>query len=283
MGKSQGPNGHGHGTVGLADPCAGCTACSILPVLPPSSPPGRRPAASRSLRGIGGAFNGRGPSDSVRRWALVAPLLALLGLSAHAADRAIPSRGATSTPALAHPVRCASARALIQLAGQPLAGGITRGTVSLPLERAEGGHTPVLSFRLAAESASTAAGVPRPGGSGEARPIRLLLDTGATSTMVTPELAERLTLQRQSLPAGAFGLAGGGTGCGGLQPQRTRLPALELRDPAAPSGSAVLTLSGIEALVLPVRALPVGVDGVLGAPTLRLQPIRIDQIGRAHV
>jgi hypothetical protein len=37
----------------------------------------------------------------------------------------------------------------------------------------------------------------------------------------------------------------------------------------------------VEALVLPVAALPAGVDGVLGAPSLRLLPIRIDpSLGR---
>ena len=133
--------------------------------------------------------------------------------------------------------------------------------------------------------------------------IRLLLDTGATSTMVRPELADRLALERRPLPPGAFGLAGGGHGCGTLNPQRTRLPDLILRDPAAPPGAPALSLEGVEALVLPVAALPPGVDGVLGVPSLRLWPIRIDpvlgrialgaaalealplplQIGRAHV
>jgi hypothetical protein len=37
-----------------------------------------------------------------------------------------------------------------------------------------------------------------------------------------------------------------------------------------------LLLRGLEALVLPVAALPPGVDGVLGAPTLRRLPVRID-------
>ena len=99
--------------------------------------------------------------------------------------------------------------------------------------------------------------------------------------MVTPELAERLALVRRPLPAGTFGLAGGGHGCADLNPQRTRLPDLLLRDPAAPPGTPGLSLEGVEALVLPVAALPAGVDGVLGAPSLRLLPIRIDpSLGR---
>jgi len=171
---------------------------------------------------------------------------------------------------------------LIQLAGQPLSGGRSRGTVSLALERAEGGHTPVLDFQVS--------GVGAPPGSGAAAAraghaprherqgsrIRLLLDTGATSTMVTPELAERLALERRPLPRGAFGLAGGGHGCPDLNPQRSRLPDLLLRDPAAPLGTPALSLEGVEALVLPVAALPARADGVLGAPSLRLLPIRID-------
>jgi predicted aspartyl protease len=182
---------------------------------------------------------------------------------------------------------------LIQLAGQPLSGGRSRGTVSLPLERAEGGHTPVLDFQVAGVGAPPGSGAaaaspgPAPRQARRDRQdiqgarIRLLLDTGATSTMVTPELAERLSLVRRPLPAGAFGLAGGGHGCADLNPQRTRLPELLLRDPAAPPGTPALSLEGVEALVLPVAALPAGVDGVLGAPSLRLLPIRIDpSLGR---
>jgi hypothetical protein len=209
-------------------------------------------------------------------WRCPALLALLLTLPARAADRS-PVSAAASAPA----------HALIQLAGQPLSGGRSRGTVSLPLERAEGGHTPVLDFQVAG------VGAPPGSGAAAARPgpvplhrrqgarIRLLLDTGATSTMVTPELAERLALVRRPLPAGTFGLAGGGHGCADLNPQRTRLPDLLLREPAAPPRTPALSLEGVEALVLPVAALPAGVDGVLGAPSLRLLPIRIDpSLGR---
>jgi predicted aspartyl protease len=177
---------------------------------------------------------------------------------------AVPTRAAEG-PA-ANPARPVGDHALIQLAGQPLSGGRSRGTVSLPLERAEGGHTPVLDFRVATSKAAAGAR------------IRLLLDTGATSTMVTPELAVRLGLPLHRLPPNAFALAGGGQGCADLRPQRTRLPDLELRDPAAPAAAPVLSLEGVEALVLPVAALPAGVDGVLGVPSLRLLPIRIDPV-----
>jgi hypothetical protein len=176
---------------------------------------------------------------------------------------------------------------LIQLAGQPLSGGRSRGTVNLPLERAEGGHTPVLDFQVAGVGAASGSNAdaaspgPAPLHRRQGARIRLLLDTGATSTMVTPELAERLALVRRPLPAGTFGLAGGGHDCADLNPQRTRLPDLLLREPAAPPGTPALSLEGVEALVLPVAALPAGVDGVLGAPSLRLLPIRIDpSLGR---
>ncbi len=196
-----------------------------------------------------------------------------------------PSRAADRAPGL--PDACSPARALIQLAGQPLSGGRSRGSVSLPLERAEGGHTPVLDFQGSRSGVAPGSrGDPASPGQPSHQPhraarIRLLIDTGATSTMVTPELAQRLALERRPLPAGAFGLAGGGHGCADLNPQRTRLPDLMLHDPAAPLGTSGLSLAGVEALVLPVRALPTGVDGVLGAPSLRLLPIRIDpSIGR---
>ena len=159
--------------------------------------------------------------------------------------------------------------------------------MSLPLERAEGGHTPVLDFQVSGTGAAAGSGAEAanpghaPRHDRQGARIRLLLDTGATSTMITPELADRLSLERRPLPPGAFGLAGGGLGCADLNPQRTRLPDLVLRGPAGLPAAPALHLAGVEALVLPVRALPAGVDGVLGAPSLRLMPIRIDpSIGR---
>ena len=236
--------------------------------------PGRRPAAQPSgLRLVA--------PDAVRcdprsaGWRRGPALLALLLI--------LPARAADRPPVMA--AASAPVHALIQLAGQPLSGGRSRGSASLPLERAEGGHTPVLDLQVSGVGASAAssAKAASPGDAPrqdrqdrQGARIRLLLDTGATSTMVTPELAERLALERRPLPPGAFGLAGGGHGCADLNPQRTRLPDLVLRDPAAPPGTSSLSLEGVEALVLPVAALPAGVDGVLGAPSLRLLPIRID-------
>jgi hypothetical protein len=162
-----------------------------------------------------------------------------------------------------------AAAALIQLAGTPLSGGTVQGEAQLPLERAAGGDTPVLEFQAVGTAVGSALG---------SRRVRLLLDTGASSTMVTPALAQRLGLATSPLPPGAFDLAGGGWGCGALAPRRTRLPDLRLHSAPAPSarGSGGLVVRGVEALVMPVAALPKGVDGVLGAPSLRRLPILID-------
>jgi hypothetical protein len=162
-----------------------------------------------------------------------------------------------------------AAAALIQLTGKPLSGGTVQGEAQLPLERAAAGDTPVLEFQAVGAAVGSALG---------SRRVRLLLDTGASSTMVTPALAERLGLATSPLPPGAFDLAGGGRGCGALAPRRTRLPDLRLRSTPGPSdrGSGGLVVRGVEALVMPVAALPKGVDGVLGAPSLRQLPILID-------
>ncbi|MFZ0409084.1 MAG: retropepsin-like aspartic protease [Cyanobium sp.] len=145
--------------------------------------------------------------------------------------------------------------ALIQLQGSPLSGGRISGSASIRLERARGGDTPVLTLAS-------------PGGV-----VRLLIDSGASSTMVTPALARRLGLPSRALASGEIELAGGGSGCGALHPRRTRLPTLEL---AGGEQQGQLRLSGIEALLLPVAALPDDVDGVLGAPSLRQLPLWID-------
>jgi len=139
--------------------------------------------------------------------------------------------------------------ALIQVQGQPLAGGRVSGSAEVPLERARGGDTPVLTF-------ATDLGT-----------VRLLLDTGATSSMVRPESAARLGLRPIPLAPGALRLEGGGADCQSLRPQRLTLPPLRMGD---------LRLVGVEALMLPVAALPAGVDGVLGVPSLRLMPVAVD-------
>jgi hypothetical protein len=143
----------------------------------------------------------------------------------------------------------AAEAALIQLKGTPLAGGHLRGSALVRLERAEGGDTPVLSFRS------------------DRGPVRLLLDTGASSTMVTPLLVERLRLGSEELPAEALDLAGGGEDCEGQRPRRTSLPPLQLDG---------LRLEGLEALLMPIAALPDGIDGVLGVPSLRRLPVWVD-------
>ena len=153
------------------------------------------------------------------------------------------------------PLLLALVAALIQLKGQPLAGGILSGSASFRLERASGGDTPVLTLHS-------------PGGV-----VRLLLDSGASSTMVTPALAQRLGLSSQALSNQELELAAGGSGCAALKPRRTRLPPLEL---AGLEQVGQLRLSGIEALLLPVAALPPGIDGVLGIPSLRQLPFWID-------
>lgn len=156
---------------------------------------------------------------------------------------------AAPAPALPSPLALPPPAALLQLEGEPLDGGRVRGGALLPLERAAGGDTPVLPFQA-------------PGGS-----VRLLLDSGASSTMVTPALARRLGLASRPLPAAAAALAGGGGDCALPAPRRTTLPPLTL---------AGLRLERLQALLLPIAALPPGVDGVLGVPTLRRLPVWVD-------
>lgn len=151
--------------------------------------------------------------------------------------------------------------ALIQERGAPLRGGIVSGGGVTPLERAAGGDTPILTF-LSAQG-----------------PVRLLLDTGAASALVSPELVRRFGLSIRPLSPAAFSLAGGGDDCLALRLASTRLPELALlaSDQAHPS----LRLRGVEALVIPADALPKGVDGVLGAPTLKQLPFVVDPLQRA--
>lgn len=152
----------------------------------------------------------------------------------------------------------AGTRALIQEKGEPLPAGRVTGGVHVPLERAEGGDTPVLTFRS------------------DRGPVRLLLDTGAASAMVTPALVRRLGLESRPLTPDRFSLAGGGESCPQLGLAKTRLPALRLG--AANNSHRSFRLEGVEGFVLPVVALPPGIDGVLGAATLRQMPFGVDPL-----
>lgn len=149
------------------------------------------------------------------------------------------------------------ARALIQTSGIPLRPGVVQGGSQVPLERAQGGDTPVLTFRS------------RQGA------VRLLLDTGAATTMVTEALVKRLGLTRLALAPQEFSMAGGGGDCPTLRLFRTQIPVLELPGVAGRSG---LRLEGSEALVIPGAALPPGVDGLLGASALRQLPVLVDPV-----
>ena len=147
--------------------------------------------------------------------------------------------------------------ALIQERGPALQGGRLTGGSQVSLERAEGGDTPVLTF------------------SSDLGPVRLLLDTGAALAMVSPALIRRLGLGSRPLPPEFFSLAGGGADCQSLKLFSTRLPELRL-----PSGGSwpPLHLHGLEALVIPAVALPKGVDGVLGVPSLKQLPFVVDPL-----
>jgi predicted aspartyl protease len=162
-----------------------------------------------------------------------------------------------------------AAAALIQLRGPALEPGTMAGSAVVSLERARDGDTPVLTFTVRAD------------GKAAGEKVRLLVDTGASTTLVSPALAARLGLNRRAVPPDSFDLAGAGKGCRGLRPRRVLLPPLLLADSASPIASGrpvnpTLHLSGAEALVLPVGGLPADVDGVLGAPQLRQLPLWID-------
>lgn len=106
-----------------------------------------------------------------------------------------------------------------------------------------------------------------------------LLDTGASATLVTPQAAARLALASTLVGSEGLELAGAGSGCQPLSPRRTPLPPLELQGSGGP-----LRIRGVQALVMPVAALPPGIDGVLGAPSLRRLPFLVDPTaGRLHL
>jgi hypothetical protein len=150
------------------------------------------------------------------------------------------------------------ARALIQTRGTLLRAGVMGGGARMRLERAQGGDTPVLSFQSSRG------------------PVRLLLDTGAATTMVTGELAGRLGLTARPLAPEEFSMAGGGADCPTMPLSRTEVPALELAGRGG--GGPGLRLEGLEALVIPGAALPPKVDGVLGASALRQRPVLVDPV-----
>jgi hypothetical protein len=162
-----------------------------------------------------------------------------------------------SPPWCGHAAPRVQAGALIQTKGVPLNGGLLLGGGQVPLERAEGGDTPVLTFTSARGA------------------VRMLLDTGAAMSMVSDAFVRRLELAKQVLPANSFSMAGGGLNCQTQALSSTRLPELRLT-----AGGRVFParIQGVEALVIPGAALPLGVDGVVGASLLNQQPLVVDPV-----
>lgn len=140
--------------------------------------------------------------------------------------------------------------ALVQLQGEEPKSPRFQGAADVPYQIPGDGLTPIVQLRTA---------------SGEQ--LRLLIDTGASRSMVSQALADRLQLQTTPLAASAFELAGAGDDCPSDPPQRAELPRLMLGD---------LQIEGLEVLVMPRLGVPPGSDGVLGASALRSMPLLID-------
>ena len=140
--------------------------------------------------------------------------------------------------------------ALVQLQGapppQPVIEGASRAAYTTPSD----GDTPILLLK-------TSAGAP----------VRLLIDTGASRSMVSQALIQRLQLPTQALPSGNFELAGAGSDCPTDPPRQAVLPTLQLGD---------LKIRKLAVLVMPKLGVPPGTDGVLGASALRQLPLLID-------
>ena len=140
--------------------------------------------------------------------------------------------------------------ALVQLQGapppQPVMEGSSRTVYTTPSD----GDTPVLLLK-------TSGGLP----------VRLLIDTGASRSMVSQELVQRLQLKTMALPSGNFALAGAGSDCPTDPPRQAMLPMLRLGE---------LKIRELAVLVMPKLGVPPGTDGVLGASALRQLPLLID-------
>ena len=140
--------------------------------------------------------------------------------------------------------------ALVQLGGapppQPVMEGSGRSAYAIPSD----GDTPILQFRTS---------------SGDS--VRLLIDTGASRSMVSQALIARLQLTTQPLNAANFTLAGAGSDCPTDPPRQAVLPSLQL---------GALKIRELAVLVMPKLGVPPGTDGVLGASALRQLPMLID-------
>ena len=148
--------------------------------------------------------------------------------------------------------------ALVQLEGapppRPLMEGSSRAAYAIPSD----GDTPILQFQTSTGD-----------------PVRLLIDTGASRSMVSQALIARLQLTTQPLNGGNFALAGAGSDCPTDPPRQAVLPPLQLGG---------LKIRELAVLVMPKLGVPPGTDGVLGASALRQLPMLIDpKLNRKHI
>jgi len=140
--------------------------------------------------------------------------------------------------------------ALVQLGGapppQPVMEGSGRTAYAIPSD----GDTPILQFQTSTGDS-----------------VRLLIDTGASRSMVSRALISRLQLPTQEISGGNFALAGAGSDCPTDPPRQAVLPTLQLGE---------LKIRELAVLVMPKLGVPPGSDGVLGASALRQLPMLID-------
>ena len=129
---------------------------------------------------------------------------------------------------------------------QPVMEGSGRSAYAIPSD----GDTPILQFQTSTGDS-----------------VRLLIDTGASRSMVSRALISRLQLPTQEISGDNFALAGAGSDCPTDPPRQAVLPTLQLGE---------LKIRELAVLVMPKLGVPPGSDGVLGASALRQLPMLID-------
>ncbi|MGB7416500.1 MAG: retropepsin-like aspartic protease [Thermosynechococcaceae cyanobacterium] len=141
-----------------------------------------------------------------------------------------------------------SAQAIVQLQGLDVPSPSVRGSAALPLQLVPG--TKIFTVPV------TFGGVQK----------QFLLDTGASTSLVAPEIVQQLQLRGTPIPKERLGLAVAGDDCPDLNATLHTLPTLSMK------GAQV---QGLRALNFNSTVIPKQLAGVLGMDALRFFDVRL--------
>jgi predicted aspartyl protease len=152
------------------------------------------------------------------------------------------------SPSIAPPHQALSLRAIVQLQGLDIPPPQTQGSALLPLQPLPKTKVYTVEINLSNHRG------------------RFLLDTGASTSMVSPATVQQLQLQGTPVPQDRLGLAVAGDNCPNLKASLYKLPQLSMQG---------VRIQGLSTLKFNSTVIPEELTGVLGMDVLKFFDLQL--------